>query len=131
MPSSPDTLRIHLYGMENSLKIYGTMRTWLCLIEIHATQAKFLQTPGYFTKINCIFTFHTKMFLVASSALWPSLNLKWISSCIRLHNTFICAVFKSHTEWSLSSQLGLENTPVASLQKGNIPHPEWVFWIWH
>ena len=44
--------------------------------------------------------FVQQMFLVVFRILWPSLNLKCISSWIRLCYTFICPPYKSHLVWS-------------------------------
>ena len=61
---------------------------------------KFLQPSGYCIVINYTFTFYTANVFGYFLSLWPSSNLKNITSKIRLYCIFICVAFKSHTEWS-------------------------------
>ena len=50
----------------------------------------------YCDQLNLHFL-HSKCFSVVSTSWWPTLNLYSISFWIRLHCTFICVAFKSHT----------------------------------
>ena len=73
--SPSDTPRICFYGLEHELGFYDfkATRSYL-IIELFATQAKFLEITGNSTKINCTFL-HNKCFsLFASVALRPFSN---------------------------------------------------------
>ena len=53
------THQICLSSMEYWFRIDGFRTNWCCLIvEVLATQPKFLEWSGYCTVINCVFTFH-------------------------------------------------------------------------
>ena len=55
--------QIFFYGLEHSFSIHSFRLIWLCLIvEVLATQTKFLEPFGYCIVINCAFNFHTKVF---------------------------------------------------------------------
>ena len=85
-------------GLEHDLKIHTFRPIWPCqIVKVLATEVNFFHPSGFWTIINCILTFCTKMLFVASVALWSSLNSNSISSQIRLHCTFICSAFRSHT----------------------------------
>ena len=106
MLSSPDTLQVLLNGFTSMVWSMASKFTVLGQHDL-AWLSRFLQLEQNF--LNHLVTvlqstapspFEQQMFLVASTVLWPSLNLLSISSRIRLHCTFICAAFKSHMEWS-------------------------------
>ena len=103
MPNSPDTLRILLAGF--------TSMAWSTISESTvwdlSWSSKFRQPAQ--NSFNYLVTvlgstassaFSSQMFLIAFVALRLSSNLQSISSPIRLHCTFICVAFKSHTKWS-------------------------------
>ena len=48
---------------------------WPCsVVEVHVTRVKLRESSGYYILINHTFTFSQQMFLVDSTALWPSVN---------------------------------------------------------
>ena len=78
MLNSPDILWVLFASIDWSTVLESMVFrfTWPCLIlDILATQAKFLEPSCYSIVINCIYLFIQQMFLVASVELWPSLNL--------------------------------------------------------
>ena len=80
------THRFCHYGLEYRLGIYFFRSTW------SSTLVKVLATIWWSTVVNCVFAFHTKLFIGASKALWLRLNR------IRLRCSFVCMVFKSHSQ---------------------------------
>ena len=115
------TCQTCLYGLEHKIGIHGFRPIWPCLIvKLLTTQAKFLQPSSYWTVINYIFTFHTKMFLLVSTSLWPSSNSESISSLIRPYYMFICIAFNLHIEWNNAQHV---STPITII----LPIPEGTF----
>ena len=92
--SSNATFWVDLYGLEHDFGIHG-LRSFLVL----TIWVIFLELSGYYTVINCTFT---KWFLASSMVLWPSSNLQ---------------------PQELRSQLGLQNTPTAPLQRAKTSPP--------
>ena len=83
-----------------------------CLIvEVLATWVKFQQS-SYRTVINCAFTPAQQIFLTVSVELPFSSNLWSISSRFSLFCTFICAIFKSHIEWSNAQPVSAPTTMI-------------------
>ena len=71
------------------------------------------ESSSYCIVINYVFTFRTiNVFLAASAALWSSSNSISLSSRIRLLWMFICAAFKSHTEWSNAQRVSVPNATI-------------------
>ena len=62
--------------------------------------------------------FAWQIFLVASMALLPSLNLWSISFYIRLCSMFLCAAFKSHAKWSNAQCVSTQTTMILPTKVG-------------
>ena len=90
---------IYLYDLEHSQGNHVFRLTWPYLIVIVlATRAKFFEPSGYWTEINCTFTFCTTNIFGCFHCIITQFELIKLSFQIRLHSTFILEVFKSHME---------------------------------
>ena len=89
------------FNLEHSLGINIFKPTILCqIIEVIATQAKFLGPSSYSSEINCAFSFCTKTVFGCFNGVIAQYQNISRSFRIWLHCLFICATFKSPTEWS-------------------------------
>ena len=60
--------------------------------------------------------FAQQMFLVTSTALWPSSNSSSISSRIIFRYRFICATFKSYKDWSHAQRVSAPITTILPMK---------------
>ena len=105
MLSSHDTLQVLLSRIRSAawlhgLRIHVLRPTSPCLIIKVLPTQNFLNHLVIVVCWTALSPFAQQLFLVTSTASWPSLNLLSISSLISLHYIFICVAFKSHMEWN-------------------------------
>ena len=88
------------------------LRSWrwqVCLIL--ARFSWFLDLSGYFTEINCVFTFATTIIFGYLNSVMVQFKVENISSWIRWC-MFISVAFKSHEEWSNSQHVSTPTTTI-------------------
>ena len=69
------------------------------IVEVPTTQTKFLEPSGYCTAIVCTFIFCTTNVFGCFHSIMVQFECIKHKFLIRLCCMFICAAFKSHTEW--------------------------------
>ena len=101
--------------LEHLLGMFSLRPTWLCLvIEAPATQAKFHQSSGNCTVINCTFTIlYNKCFWLLPQ-YYGLVQTHKVYYQIRLHCTFIWAAFKSHMVWNNALYVSVPITKILS-----------------
>ena len=88
---------------------FGRRSSWSCqIVEVLATQMKFLPPFCYCSIINWAFTFHKCFWLLP----W-----RYFLFGIRKHKfsnqtTLYCSAFKSHTEWSNAQRVGVSTATI-------------------
>ena len=84
------------------------------IIKILATT--FLEPFGYYTVINCVYTFHTTN--AFSCICGVMAQFKFLNHKFPNWNMFICTLFKSHIQWSNAQRVSPPTTSILPTTAG-------------